>query len=85
MSHRLYIEQPPFAPWLGFCEALFACQTIALYDDVQFEDGGFQNRNKIKAPQGAQWLTVPVAKRNGQLIRDARIADSFDPTRCCGG
>ncbi|MFC9683282.1 WbqC family protein [Streptomyces sp. NPDC056948] len=79
MSTRLYIEQPAFAPWLGFCEALFACDTVALYDIVQFEDGGYQNRNRIKTPQGAQWLTVPVAKRHGQLIRDVRIADAFDP------
>ncbi|MGW2539516.1 WbqC family protein [Kitasatospora sp. NPDC001574] len=79
MKHRLYIEQPPFAPWLGFCEALFACRTVALYDNVQFEDGGFQNRNRIKTDQGVQWLTVPVVKHNGQLIKDVRIADTFDP------
>ncbi|MFD7644666.1 WbqC family protein [Kitasatospora sp. NPDC059795] len=77
--HRLYIEQPPFAPWLGFCEALFACRTVALYDDVQFEDGGYQNRNRIKTPHGVQWLTVPVVKSHGQLIKDVRIADAFDP------
>lgn len=79
MSHRLYLEQPPFAPWLGFCEALFACHSVALYDDVQFEDGGYQNRNRIKTPQGVQWLTVPVVKAHGQLIRDVRIADGFAP------
>ncbi|MEU4113328.1 WbqC family protein [Kitasatospora sp. NPDC028055] len=79
MNHRLYIEQPPFAPWLGFCEALFACRTVALYDNVQYEDGGFQNRNRIKTPDGVRWLTVPVVKNHGQLIKDVRIADTFDP------
>jgi WbqC-like protein len=79
MKARLYIEQPPFAPWLGFCEALFAADTVALYDNVQFEDGGFQNRNRIKTPDGIQWLTVPVVKSHGQLIRDVQIADGFDP------
>ncbi len=76
-----YIEQPPFAPWLGFCEALFACDTVALYDDVPYTDGGYQNRNRIKTPDGVRWLTVPVTRAPGQLIRDTPIAPGFDPGR----
>lgn len=75
----IYIEQPAFLPWLGFCEALLACNVVALYDDVQFEDGGWQNRNRIKTKTGTQWITIPVVKQHGQLIRAVRIADSFDP------
>ncbi|MER8197639.1 WbqC family protein [Streptomyces microflavus] len=74
-----YIEQPPFAPWLGFCEALFACDTVALYDDVLYTDGGYQNRNRIKTADGVRWLTVPVTRAPGQLIRDTPIAPGFDP------
>ncbi|MGP3684480.1 WbqC family protein [Streptomyces sp. IBSNAI002] len=75
----IYIEQPGFAPWLGFCEALLGCTTVALYDDVQYTEGGFQNRNRVKTPQGAAWLTVPVVRDTGQLIRDTRLSDAFDP------
>lgn len=74
----IYIEQPPFAPWLGFCEALFACDTVALYDDVPYTDGGYQNRNRIKTADGVRWLTVPVTRVPGQLIRDTPIAAGFD-------
>ncbi|MFJ5951311.1 WbqC family protein [Streptomyces noursei] len=74
-----YIEQPPFAPWLGFCEALFACDTVALYDDVPYTDGGYQNRNRIKTADGVRWLTVPVSRAPGQLIRDTPLAPGFDP------
>ncbi|MFD4525549.1 WbqC family protein [Streptomyces sp. NPDC058470] len=73
-----YIEQPPFAPWLGFCEALFACDTVALYDDVPYTDGGYQNRNRIKTADGVRWLTVPVTRAPGRLIRDTPIASGFD-------
>ncbi|MGW6603881.1 WbqC family protein [Streptomyces sp. NPDC055036] len=76
-----YIEQPPFAPWLGFCEALFACDTVALYDDVPYTDGGYQNRNRIKTADGVRWLTVPVSRAPGQLIRDTPLAPGFDPDR----
>ncbi|MFJ3921640.1 WbqC family protein [Streptomyces sp. NPDC090022] len=74
----IYIEQPPFAPWLGFCEALFACDTVALYDDVPYTDGGYQNRNRIKTADGVRWLTVAVTRAPGQLIRDTPIAAGFD-------
>ena len=75
----IYIEQPSFAPWLGFCEALLGCDTVAFYDDVQYSQGGWQNRNRIKTPDGVAWLTVPVVRETGQLIKDTRIAPSFDP------
>jgi WbqC-like protein family len=74
----IYIEQPPFLPWLGFCEALIACSTVALYDDVQFTQRGWQNRNRIKTASGVAWLTVPVVHNTGQLIRDTEIAEGFD-------
>lgn len=77
----IYIEQPPFLPWLGFCEALFACTTVALYDDVQFTERGWQHRNRIKTANGIAWVTVPVVRNTGQLIRDTRIADEFAPDR----
>ncbi|WP_328689995.1 WbqC family protein [Streptomyces phaeochromogenes] len=75
----IHIEQPPFAPWLGFCEALLNCDTVAFYDDVQYTQGGWQNRNRIKTPDGPAWLTVAVTHETGQLIKDVRIAPSFDP------
>lgn len=74
----IYIEQPAFAPWLAFCEALVACDTVVLYDDVQFEDGGWQNRNKIRTKSGVQWITVPVVKQHGQRIDEVRIAANFE-------
>ncbi|RRR85978.1 WbqC family protein [Streptomyces sp. RP5T] len=76
----IYIEQPPFLPWLGFCEALIGCSTVALYDTVQFTERGWQNRNRIKTAHGVTWVTVPVARRHGQLLRETQIADSFNPT-----
>ncbi|MFC4035774.1 WbqC family protein [Streptomyces polygonati] len=81
----IYIEQPPFLPWLGFCEALLASTTVALYDDVQFTERGWQNRNRIKTANGVNWITVPASRKTGQLIRDTRIADSFDPTAVIKG
>ncbi|MGY1897946.1 WbqC family protein [Nocardia gipuzkoensis] len=77
----IYIEQPAFLPWLGFCEALLVCDEVALLDGVQFTEGGWQNRNRIKGPNGVTWLTVPVEKHYKQLLRDVRISREFNPQK----
>ena len=75
------VHQPPFLPWLGIVESMFVCETFIVYDDVQFEDGGYQNRNRIKTSSGAEWITVPVRKRFGQLISEVEIADTYSPAK----
>ena len=69
------ILQPGYLPWLGFFEQVHRCDVFVLYDDVQFEKGSWRNRNRIKTPNGPQWLTVPVLLK-GQgfpLINDVVI------------
>jgi hypothetical protein len=75
------IHQPPFLPWLGIAESLLVCDVFVVYDDVQYEDGGVQNRNRIKTASGDAWLTVPVRKRFGQLVSEVAIADTFSPAK----
>ncbi|MDP9192879.1 MAG: WbqC family protein [Acidobacteriota bacterium] len=36
------------------------------YDDVQYDRRGWRNRNRVKTPQGTQWLTIPVHARGAQ-------------------
>jgi hypothetical protein len=70
------IHQPEHMPWLGFFEKMLRADVFVLLDDVQFSKGDFQNRNRVKGPRGAQWLTVPVAHRFGQRIGEAEVAGS---------
>src|SRR5262245_8786702 len=44
-------------------------------DTVQFSKNGLQNRNQIKSPAEAQWLTVPVKHEFGCSIAETLIAD----------
>jgi len=48
---------------------------FVLFDDVQLVRGkSFATRNKVKTPNGAQWLTVPVkGKSELMLFKDAMI------------
>lgn len=57
------IHQPDFLPYLGFWERLLQSNTFIILDHVQFIRQGWQNRNRIKTPDGWIWLTVPVIKK----------------------
>ncbi len=77
---RLVILQPSYLPWLGYFDQLYKSDVFVLYDDVQYDKHGWRNRNRIKTPQGLQWLTVPVLTHGmgNQTNREVRIK-SGDP------
>ncbi|MFC2087476.1 WbqC family protein [Bacteroidota bacterium] len=71
------IHQPNFIPWIGYFYKIFNSDIFVLLDDVQYTKNSYINRNKIKTPQGAQWLTIPVLKSGkfGQTIHETMIAN----------
>jgi hypothetical protein len=75
---RIGILQPGYLPWLGFFEQIGRVDAFIIYDDVQFDKGGWRNRNRVKSPNGPAWLTVPVlTKGQGNLnIRDIQISQT---------
>jgi len=75
---KVAIHQPQYLPWLGHFAKLAAADCWIFLDTVQYEKNGWQNRNRIKTPRGAQWLTVPVQARLGTLIREV-VIDPVQP------
>lgn len=67
MSLRVAIHQPAYLPWLGYFNRISQADVFVFLDSVQFEKNSFINRNKIKTPQGPQWLTLPVLTKDYQL------------------
>jgi len=72
------ILQPHYLPYSGFFKLVRESDIFIFFDNVQFEARSWQNRNKIKTPEGFKWLTVPVVKSFGQLIKDIKINNSLD-------
>jgi hypothetical protein len=70
----IFVHQPEYMPWLGFFDKLARCDTFVIYDDAQFQHGGFHNRNKIRTAQGWKWLTVPITHGHPQTLKDVKIA-----------
>ena len=72
---RISIAQPTYLPWLGYFDLLDQVDHFVLLDSVQFERQSWQQRNRIKTPQGLVWLTIPVMFRGrlNQSIADVNI------------
>src|SRR3989339_1166129 len=68
------IHQSQFLPWVPFFSKLLRSDIFVILDHVQFQKNGVQNRNKIKTPQGAQWLTMPVNVHLGDPINTVEVS-----------
>lgn len=67
------IHQPNYLPYLGFFHKLLISDVFVLFDTAQYSKHSFQNRNRIKTPRGATWLTVPVRRGDFRSIQEAEI------------
>jgi hypothetical protein len=64
----LTAHQPVYLPWLGLFHKIALADQFISFDQVQYQPKDWNNRNRIKTPQGLIWLSVPVL-RKGYLER----------------
>jgi hypothetical protein len=57
---KVAIVQSNYIPWKGYFDLIAAVDEFVLFDDVQYTRRDWRNRNQIKTPDGASWLTIPV-------------------------
>ena len=76
------IHQPAYLPWLGYFDKISRSDIFVYLDTVQLEKNSysFTYRNKIKTPQGAKWLTIPLKSKGyrARSIDDIPIDNSQD-------
>jgi hypothetical protein len=73
-------HQPNYLPWLGFFDKMRQCDVFVIEDNVQFEQQGFMNRNRVRTFDGVRWLTVPVKHIGRPLsIDEIEIANDAEP------
>lgn len=78
------ILQPSYIPWIGVFQLMSRADVFIHYDDVQYDSGGWRNRNRLKFLGGSRWITIPVSLPGGSLgtaIVDARVHDPGWQTR----
>src|SRR6478752_5495545 len=67
------ILQPSYIPWRGYFHQIQKADVFVFYDDVQFDKGGWRNRNRIKSANGSMWITIPVNVSLGMPINEVPI------------
>jgi hypothetical protein len=73
-------HQPNYLPWLGFFDKIRRADLFIIEDDVQFEQQGFTNRNRILTADGVRWLSVPIEHtKSSLLINEVKIANKAEP------
>lgn len=80
----LTAHQPVYLPWLGLFHKIALADLFISFDQVQYQPKDWNNRNRIKTPQGtAIWLSVPVLRKGylEKTISDIEINNSEPWTR----
>jgi hypothetical protein len=78
MSRKIAIIQSNYIPWKGYFDIINQVDEFVLFDDMQYTRRDWRNRNKIKTPQGLQWLSVPVEVKGKyfQKISETQISEA---------
>lgn len=68
------ITQPRLFPGLHYLHRILLADVFVVLDVVQFTPRHEENRTRLKAPDGARWLTIPMRKESReQTILETHI------------
>lgn len=66
------VMQPYFFPYIGYFQLIDSADVFVAYDDVQYIERGWVNRNRISVGGRVKWLTFPVRKERRELAINQR-------------
>lgn len=73
---KVAVIQSNYIPWKGYFDIINSVDLFIFHDDVQYTTGDWRNRNKIKTPNGLEWLTIPCGSNTNRLICEVELKDS---------
>src|SRR5687767_735619 len=76
MGKRVAVLQSNYIPWKGYFDIIHDVDVFIFHDDLQYTKQDWRNRNRIKTPKGAEWLTIPVGTSEDRLICEVEIPES---------
>jgi hypothetical protein len=78
------IMQPYFFPYIGYFQLMSACEVFVVFDDAQYIQRGWVNRNRILIKGSPQWVTLPVNYADHRWPinrRDYLLQDGVQPQK----
>jgi hypothetical protein len=76
MNRRVAVLQSNYIPWKGYFDIIHDVDLFIFYDDLQFTKNDWRNRNRIKAAQGVEWITIPVGQDMNRLICEVELKEA---------
>ncbi|MBT2558733.1 WbqC family protein [Hymenobacter sp. ISL-91] len=74
---KIAILQSNYIPWKGYFDLINSVDEFIFYDDMQYTNRDWRNRNKIKTVHGTDWLTIPVRQyKRAQTISETEVVDA---------
>ena len=73
---KVAVIQSNYIPWKGYFDIIHDVDVFIFYDDLQFTKNDWRNRNKIKTPRGAEWISIPVGTDLRRLICEVELRDA---------
>jgi len=71
------VHQPHYLPYIGYLIKVALSDEFVFLEDVQYTRREFQNRNKVKGPDGTKWLTIPVSGDYKSTISEISFSDNL--------
>jgi len=75
---KLAIMQPYLFPHISYFHLLDSVDTFVFYDDVNFINSGWVNRNKIIVNQNTHLFTVPTNWTQNKKINQVEVTHQYD-------
>ncbi|MBU2929561.1 WbqC family protein [Winogradskyella psychrotolerans] len=73
---KIAVMQPYIFPYIGYFQMVNASDIFVFYDNVDYIQRGYINRNNLLSGDGKQYFTVPVKKSSlGTKINEVVISD----------
>ncbi|MEM8488706.1 MAG: WbqC family protein [Bacteroidota bacterium] len=60
---RIAIRPPEYLPRLHFIALMQSVDVLVLADTFQYSRQSFQNRTRVRTPQGTHWISIPLLGR----------------------
>ncbi|MCM3079664.1 WbqC family protein [Brevibacillus invocatus] len=72
---KIAIHQSQYLPWPPYFKKIAMADVFVIMDNVQYQRGGLQNRNKLRNKSGDFWMTIPVSGDYSDPISQMNIAE----------
>lgn len=73
---KLAIMQPYFLPYIGYFQLIFSVDKFVLYDNVNYINRGWVNRNRVLMNGQPTYITIPLQNASqNRLINDIQIIE----------